>query len=152
MTAVAQRVRGSVDRSGRTLALLVGDVVAITLFVLLGELSHGIDPLANLTYIVTNTLGPFLVGWVVVGVPAGVYSDTRGETLRRVAVRTAGAWLGADVVAQAIRATPFIVGGGSVWAILVFGAVSYLVGGLILVTWRVGTALLSDRWRTTGPV
>jgi hypothetical protein len=54
---------------------------------------------------------------------------------------TAGAWLGADVIAQAIRATPYVRGGASLEASVVFGLVSFVVGGLLLVGWRVGWTL-----------
>lgn len=151
MSSLADWLDQRVDRSRATLGLFVGDVAAITLFVVLGELSHNINPITAATYVLTNTLSPFLLGWVLVAIPLGMYGAATREPTRRVALRTAGAWLGADAIAQAIRATPYIQGGSSLRAILVFGLVSFLVGGGLLVSWRVGTSLLRSRRQSTVP-
>lgn len=149
MTAVDRWVRNRVAFSWATLGLFLGDVTAIVVFVVTGELSHGIDPVAAAGYVVTNTLAPFLIGWIVVAVPAGMYVATP-DSLRRVTVTTLAVWLGADVIAQAIRATPFVQGGASLRAIVVFGLVSFGVGGLLLVGWRVAVTVVTRR-RSTVP-
>lgn len=131
------------------LGLLVGDLTAITLFVVVGEITHGIDPIAQAGYVVSNTLAPFVVGWLVVAIPAGVYAGETAEALPRVALRAAGAWLGADIIAQTLRSTQYVQGGATLDAILVFGAISFVVGGGMLVCWRVGVAVVSARRRST---
>jgi hypothetical protein len=137
---------GRVDSTPWTLGLLAGDVAVIVAFVVVGELSHGIDPLAAAGYVVVNTLSPFLLGWFLVAIPAGLYANT-DESVTRVGLRTAGAWLLADVVAQLVRMTPYIAGGNRLWAVAVFGLVSFAVGGTLLVTWRVGATLVRRRRR-----
>ncbi len=149
MSSVAEWVGDRVDPSRTTVGLFAGDVAAITLFVVLGEISHGIDPMAVPWYVLGNTLSPFLVGWLLVSVPAGMYGSAPREPLSKLALRTAGAWFLADVVAQMIRATPYIQGGASLENIVVFGLVSFTVGGTLLVSWRVGTAVVRSRRRST---
>ena len=149
MSTVAEWFGDRVDPSRGTLGLFVGDLAVIVLFVVLGELSHGIDPVANAGYVVTNTLWPFVVGWLVVAVPAGMYGAATRESPSRVAVRTAGAWLCADVIAQAIRSTSYVQGGATLRTLVVFGLVSFTVGGALLVLWRVGTTVVRSRRRST---
>ncbi|MFD1587507.1 DUF3054 domain-containing protein [Halorientalis brevis] len=149
MSSVAEWIRDRVDTSRTTVGLFAGDVAAITLFVVLGELSHGIDPTAVPGYVITNTLSPFLVGWLLVSIPVGMYGPATDDSRSKLALRTAGAWFLADVVAQVIRATPYIKGGASLENIVVFGLVSFTVGGTLLVFWRVGTAVVTARRRST---
>jgi hypothetical protein len=149
MNMVTEWLGDRVDASRATAGLFAGDIAAITLFVVVGEISHGVDPIALAGYVVTNTLSPFVVGWLLVAIPAGMYGAATREPTSRVALRTAGAWFVADVIAQAIRMTPYIQGGASLRSSVVFGLVTFAVGGGLLVAWRVGTTLVRSRQRST---
>lgn len=116
--------------SPTTVGLLVGDVVLITLFVVLGELQH-YDP--ELVPVRTpGTLAPFLIGWVLAALLAGVYARTVRGDVRTAVGRTALAWLGAVAVGQSLRATVLFPGDASP----AFVAVSVAVGLALLLPWR----------------
>lgn len=149
MSPVAEWFGDRVDPSWTTLGLFAGDVAAITLFIVLGEISHGIDPTEAVGYVVTNTLSPFLIGWILVSIPAGMYGPATCESLTDVALHTAGVWFVANLIGQAIRATPYIKGGTSLWNIVQFGFVAFAFGGAFLVIWRVGTTVIRSRRRKT---
>jgi hypothetical protein len=119
------------ESSTVTAALVLGDVALITLFVVLGEIQH--RSLAAVPIYTPEALAPFLVGWVVTSLLAGVYAPGVRGNVRSVAARTALAWVGAALIGQAIRATPFVRGN----AALAFVVVSLLVGLALLVPWRV---------------
>lgn len=146
MSTVTDRVRGRVDVSLPTLGVAVGDLLAIGTFVVLGELSHGIDPLAN-PMLVADTFAPFYIAWLVVSLPAGLYAASLRTDPRRMVLLTAGAWLLADAGGQLLRATPYFHGG----AALSFAAVVFFVGGTLLVGWRAVLAVVSSRRRSTVP-
>ncbi|MFC7165719.1 DUF3054 domain-containing protein [Halospeciosus flavus] len=117
------------DRTARLFVL--GDVLAILAFVLVGELSHGIDPLARPLYVAETAL-PFVVGWAFAGSALGAYSVRARESLRVGLPRAFVAWLAADAVAQALRALPFFHGD----AALTFYLVAAAFGGALLLGWR----------------
>lgn len=142
MSTVAERVRGRVDASLPTLGLAAGDLAAIGLFVVLGEISHGIDPLRS-PGVVADTFAPFAIGWLLVAVPAGAYAAAVRTSPKRAGITVVGAWLVADVVAQALRSTAYFHGDGA----LTFAIVAFLVGGVLLVGWRVAVAVVSSRRR-----
>lgn len=118
--------------------LVPGDVLAILAFVVAGEFSHGIDPIQAPLY-VAETAAPFFVGWAVVGPLAGAYASNLLDSPRRTFVRTALGWLGADVVAQALRGTAFFHGGADPTFFMVAG----VVGGTLLVLVRFVAVVLT---------
>lgn len=152
MTSVAEWFDARVDVSRTTLGLFVGDLAAITVFVLLGEVEHGISLVSSVGYIVTNTWGPFVVGWLLVSIPFGMYGAAPRESPRKVAVRTVGTWFCADLIGQVIRSLPFLEGWIGWQALLLFGLVSFTVGSTLLCLWRVGSTLLMSRRRSAAPV
>lgn len=119
---------------------LVGDVVAILAFVVLGELRHGVDPV-TMPGRFAGTAVPFLVGWAVVGALLGAYAASVRRGAGRLAAVTAVAWTGAAAVAQALRATAVFPGDADP----VFYLVTVGFGGAILVAWRLGRVLLWPR-------
>lgn len=135
MSVSTAAIRPRIDRTPTTLLAAVGDVVAIGLFVLVGELSHGVDPLAT-PLLVLDTLAPFVVGWVLVALFGGLYTADAWRSPRRVVTRTFPAWLVADGVAQLLRATSLFHGS----AAFTFYLVSAVVGGSFLVGWRLAVA------------
>lgn len=118
------------ERSATTVGLLLGDVALITLFVVLGEFRHhdpGMVPAQT-----PGTLVPFLVGWAVAALLAGVYARHVRTDVRAAVGRTALAWTGAVAVGQGLRATAAFPGDASP----AFVAVSLAVGLVLLLPWR----------------
>lgn len=111
--------------------LALGDLLAVLTFVVVGEITHGIDPLAQPGR-VAGTLAPFLIGLAVVTIAGGLYTRDAIRSPRRAVSLIVPAWIGAVVIAQVLRSTSVFPGG----AALTFAIVSVLVGGLLLLVWR----------------
>lgn len=137
-------VRSRVDPSTTTALFLVGDLLAIAVFVVMGEINHDYSLLSAR---VLGTYAEFLLGWLVVALPAGVYASDYRRDLTRSMALVLVAWLGADVVAQGLRSTAIFPGN----AALTFGIVAFLVGGILLVVWRLTVALVTSRRQSTAP-
>lgn len=118
---------GRVEVSTRTLALAIGDLAMIALFVLVGELRHA-GTLAG----GVRTFAQFGVGWLLVSVVAGVYGPRSIEDPRRAVIQVFAAWVLAAVIGQLVRLamTP-----GS-FVQLPFVLVSIGFGGAFLAAWR----------------
>jgi len=142
MSTVTERMRTRVEPSPTTAGLLVGDVIAIGIFVVAGEISHGIDPLAQAP-VVLDTFAPFLIGWLVVALPVGLYGASALASPKRAALLTLGAWAVADAIAQGLRESPLFHGN----AALSFALVAFAVGGVLLTGWRVLLTLVLSRRR-----
>lgn len=127
----------------RPLLLAVGDLLVILAFVVTGEIRHGIDPLAR-PGVVVDTAIPFVLAWYGAALLAGLYRTEWSP--RQAAVRTAGAWVSAAVVALGLRATPLFHGDFA----LAFLLVSVGVGVGLLVPWRVAVAVTTQRRSSTG--
>lgn len=108
----------------RTALLAVGDLALITLFVFLGQIEHGTEGLLM-------TAAPFLIGWVLVAPLVGLYDGSRRDVKSTIGL-TAGAWVGAALIGQALRATEFFPGGLAI----AFVIVSIVVGLVLLVPFR----------------
>ncbi|MFB6185043.1 MAG: DUF3054 domain-containing protein [Haloarculaceae archaeon] len=121
-----------IDATPLTLAVAIGDVLAIGLFVAIGELNHGVSLLAQLGRAV-DTAVPFLIGWWIFAVFGGLYTADAWRSPKRAAAKTFPAWVGADLLAQLLRATPLFHGDAAVTFFLVAAA----AGGLLIVGWRV---------------
>jgi hypothetical protein len=130
-------LRARIDISPRTLAVALGDVALIGLFVAIGELQHGYDLLAQPGRVVGTAL-PFLIGWGVAAVLAGVYAPSVYRSLRSAVARTALAWTGGALIGQALRATSVFHGDFAV----TFMLVSLGVGLVLLVPWRAAVGYL----------
>lgn len=128
--APTQTLRRRFDR-GTVRRLAPVDVVAVLAFVVAGEFSHGVNVLSYPVY-VAGTAIPFLVGWALVGSLAGAYRRDVLASPRNLVLRTVGGWLGADVVAQALRATATFHGDANP----VFFAVAGGVGATLLLVGR----------------
>jgi hypothetical protein len=120
---------GRIEASTSTLVLAVGDTLAVLAFVVAGVVQHGGSPTDVVA--VADAALPFLVGWAVAGTVFGRFRGADGSA-RETVVYTAGAWLVADLLGQGLRATP-VFGGGFALPFLI---VSLVVGGVLLVGWR----------------
>jgi len=125
---------GRVDRDA-VLGLLPGDMCAILAFLVVGELHHGLNPLAVPWHFAGIAL-PFLLGWAVVAPLAGAYRRDALVAPRAVVLPTVLAWAGADVLAQALRSLDAVVGAPNA----VFAAVTFGVGVTFLLAWRLVAA------------
>ncbi|EMA53279.1 MULTISPECIES: DUF3054 domain-containing protein [Halococcus] len=140
MSSAVASLRARTDSSPRTLALAVGDLLLISLFVVLGELQHGYDLVADAPRVVGTAL-PFFLGWALVSILAGVYAPSTSRSVGTAVRRTALAWIGAALIGQALRATPVFPGGFAIAFVLV----SLGVGLVLLVPWRAAVAYVSSR-------
>lgn len=130
-----------IDPTQTTLGVAVGDFVAITAFVVVGQaVGHGGDPLGN-PVAVLEAATPFYVAWILVSLLGGLYTRDALVTVRRAASWSTPAWIFGVVIAQLVRATPLFSGNASV----VFALVSIVIGGVFVIGWRVLAAVLVAR-------
>lgn len=134
-SALESVLSARVDRSSKTAWLAVGDVVVIVVFLLLGALRHGVNPLAQ-PLRVADTVAPFLVGWVLAAPLVGAYAPRARQSVRTAAALGVVAWFPANLIGSALRATPYFHGN----APLAFVAVTFGVGAAFLGAWRAAVA------------
>lgn len=123
-------------------ALALGDLVAITLFVVVGQYQHESQPLADPMGIF-EAAAPFYLGWILVALVAGLYTYDATVSARRAAAWSIPVWVLAVVIALPVRAV-VLPGSGS----LIFAAVSMFFGGILVVGWRIVGPALYRRYRT----
>lgn len=96
---------------------LAVDTAAIVGLVVVGLVSHGVNPLLRPLYAI-DTVFPFVAGWLLCAGLLGLYRDRRTEFvvahLRSVTV----CWLAAANVAFLIRGSP-VTSGGIAWTFTV---------------------------------
>jgi hypothetical protein len=127
---------GDVD-AGTVRTFLLGDLLALSVFLLLGELRHGFHPLDVPVRVALVAL-PFLLSWVVLGSLAGAYSAGLADSPRALLATTLLGWLLADAAGQALRATGPLPGNADP----AFFAVAFAFGAALLVLWRGARAVL----------
>lgn len=127
-----------IDASPTTAVLAAGDAVLIALFVLAGELRH--YPPGRALARAPGTAIQFYIGWAVVAVAVGAYAVRARAGVRPAVTYAVGAWVGAVVVAMALRATAVFQGDFSP----AFFAVALLVGAVLLGAWRGAFAYRTD--------
>lgn len=129
-TARSENWSGSTDPRVLTLAAI--DVLAIAALILVGQRSHGStllsDPIASV-----ETMVPFVAGWVVASLLAGVYARDVATSVPRTARLTAVTWIAAANLGLLLRASELFAG-GIAWP---FGLVMTGTGLIVLVGWRV---------------
>lgn len=116
------------------LPLAVGDVLVLVLLLTGGVARHHPDKfgvVASDPLYVAVTLAPFLVGWLLVSPFGGAYSVGATETAKAAIPLAVRSWVGAEVVAIALRVVAF---GES--AAPVFVLVTLLTGAVGLAAWR----------------
>ncbi|QLK26202.1 DUF3054 domain-containing protein [Natrinema zhouii] len=130
---------GSVDRE-RVVTGVV-DLVIVVALVLLGNVEHGGNPIAE-PLASLETVVPFVIGWVGVALLAGVYTRNRfaGTDDFRL---TAVTWIAAANVGLMLRGSPLFEG-GTTWPFPVVITGTVLVA---LLGWRLGYALYLSRSR-----
>ncbi|MFB6121415.1 MAG: DUF3054 domain-containing protein [Halobacteriaceae archaeon] len=112
-------------------ALAPGDVAMILLFVAVGEIRHHLPPWEyQMRYL--RVVLPFVVGWAVASLALGAYSRRARTSTRWSLLLAVAAWLPGALVAMGIRDTAAFPGS----AHPDFYLVSAIVGGALLVAWR----------------
>ena len=112
-------------------AFAPGDLGVVVLFVLIGEVSHGVLPWVY-PVLVAETAITFLVGWAVVAPLVWAYREaTLQEPLMAIGTAVA-AWIGATLVANGLRATELFHGNAAVSFIIVAAG----FGGVLMAGWR----------------
>jgi hypothetical protein len=132
MSNAVGSLRSRIALSSATAGIALVDVALIGVFVVVGELNHGISPLGS-PLRVLDTFAPFLVGWVVVSVLAGAYRPRAFRGARAAAGVAGTTWISAALLGQLLRGTALFHGELT----LAFTVVSVLVGLALLVPWRV---------------
>jgi hypothetical protein len=107
--------------------LLAGDLFAIGVFVVAGEIQHGRPPAAGVP-----TFLEFAAGWLLAAVVVGAYGSTPVPSAGRATLVAAGGWLLGASLGQLIRA--LVEPGFRVSP--TFYLVTLGVGGVLLVGWR----------------
>jgi hypothetical protein len=114
------------------LVLLVGDWLAIGLFVLLGQMDHGMFSAAGLPRLLQTTV-VLAAPWTVVAALLGAYQvepDARNKW--RFLGRSLTAWLVAAPLALLLRA--WLQGQAAI--IVAFFVVTLMLGGAFVLLWR----------------
>lgn len=125
------------DWSLGTARLAVGDVLVVIGFLVVGELSHNVNPLET-PLVVADTIAPFLFGWVVAAFALGAYKPGATRTVKTAILRGALGWVGAAAIGLTLRATPYFHGDSP----LAFAMVVTGLGVVALSTWRATVAAL----------
>lgn len=116
--------------------LLVADVATILVLIVLGEIRHGVDVVADPGRVVV-TAAPFLAGWLLVGGLVGAYGPRAfGGTSQALRI-TVGAWLGGAGLGLTLRGTEHLPGNAPLpFALVMFGLGALALGLVRVVSLR----------------
>lgn len=132
MSNAVASLRSRVEVAPGALPVALGDVALIALFVVVGQLSHDINPVAD-PLRTADTLAPFLVGWAIVSLVYGAYSPRAFASAKAAAAVTGVTWVSAALVGQVLRGSSLFHGNFTV----AFAIVSIVAGLVLLVPWRI---------------
>jgi|CXWL01.1.fsa_nt_gi hypothetical protein len=120
------------------LALLGGDLLAVILFVYLGQRDHDLVYQASPLWGVLYTTGIFALPWAIAGWLLGAFPSPAGLTARALLARSLNTWLVTAPLGLLLRS--YLLGR----AVLPTGFIvaTYVFGGLFLLGWRVAFLLL----------
>ena len=114
-----------------SLPLLAGDLLVLLIFVIIGQLDHGMSITGALPSLIATTLA-LALPWAIIAWLMGV--------LRLPGDRTAAAWLGRVAAAWLIAAPLGLIlralWRGQASIILIFMIVALGLGGLFVLVWR----------------
>jgi hypothetical protein len=123
----------------RSWILLIGDWLALGLFVLLGQLDHEVLQLPRLL----QTVAVFVAPWTVVALLLGAVRVEPQHSAQAFLSRTLVAWLVAAPIALLLRALLL----GQATIIVAFMLVTMGLGGLFLLAWRSAYVWIDRRRR-----
>lgn len=120
--------------------VLLGDVLALLLFIVWGLWEHNVRAweVPEHTFL---TLTPFLLAWLALAPLFCLYQRRTLRSYRRTLALLVPGWIAISVVGGLIRATRFFDGGAG----LTFLLVNVAFGLLILVPWRLGVVTVLRR-------
>lgn len=137
-TAVGTASRSaSIDRE--TLLLAAGDIGLLVGLVLVGQLSHNVNPIEQ-PVASLEAIAPFVIGWLTVAALAGLYTRSVASSVTQTVRLTTVTWIAAANVGLLLRQTVF--GDTAAWP---FPLVITGFGLLLLVGWRIAVAIVVDR-------
>ncbi|MBE2225119.1 MAG: DUF3054 domain-containing protein [Anaerolineae bacterium] len=114
------------------LILLAGDLIAILLFVFIGQQDHATTDVNNPILGLLRAAFPFLITWLIVAPLVGAYPAAENITLRRLLLRGLNGWLIAAPLGLLLRA--FLFERGGIPAI--FMLLTLVVAGAFILVWR----------------
>jgi len=121
--------------------LVAGDIIALLLFVFIGQADHETISPGNPLGGILLTGAPFVAAWLVIGF---IYGAFRADVLapRVMLTRTVTAWLIALPIGLALYA--FLLGRAVI--VLGFMLAAFSFGGLFILGWRMAFVFIA-RWR-----
>lgn len=133
-------VDGMQAGSGRTVALVGGDVVALMVFAAIGRGSHGEAAGLGAIGEVAQTAAPFIIGWLIATPWLGAFRPASTDTPVKMLRTTALSWCAAVVAGSLVRA--LFIGRFSPFS---FYIVTFIAALLIMCGWRGAFALWESR-------
>lgn len=133
-------LRSRVEPTSLAAGLAFGDVLAIALFIGAGRQQHMGQPIGDAVGFL-DSLAPFLIGWVIAALVGGLYTRDAVLTPRRAISWTLPAWILALLIGMGLRSTQLFIGS----AAPTFVIVTFVVGGSLLIGWRVLAAAVTNR-------
>ncbi|OVE85596.1 DUF3054 domain-containing protein [Natronolimnobius baerhuensis] len=137
MTGAVRTDQTETLTSQTRLRLAAGDFLVLVGLLAVGLYEHRTNPILE-PVAALETMFPFLFGWAVAAVLAGVYTRAVATSPWQAARVVAVAWLAAMNVGLLLRSSP-LFDGGAAWQ---FNAVMTGLGLAVLLAWRVGYAAL----------
>lgn len=125
----------------KTALLLTGDLLALTLFVLLGLGTHRELAEAGALQRLLLNAGPLALAWVAAGWALGAFRIQALTPARAFLGRSLTAWLIAAPLALLLRA--FLLRAATI--VVIFFVVTLLTGGAFLLVWRATFFWLASR-------
>jgi hypothetical protein len=112
-----------------SIILLIGDLIALLLFILTGESSHGLSQTNFLT-----TLFPLVIFWIVAGWLLNAFPRSDNVTFRTLFGNAINTWL--VVVPLGLFARALLLNSGVI--LVPFFAAALGFSGLFVLAWRLG--------------
>jgi Kef-type K+ transport system membrane component KefB len=140
-STVAEHTQTSRNSTLGIVALVLGDIIVFLVFATVGRRSHGEAASLSTALDVMWTALPFLLGWFLVSPFIGAFRRTVIADPRKMATRTALAWLASWPVAMLLRG--LLV--DHAIPPLTFWLVALLANSIFLQIWRFPFALVAKR-------
>jgi len=128
-------LRDGAGNDTRLLPLAPVDVLVIAGLAIMGRLHHGY-PLLEQPLDTLETMVPFLVGWLIVSVLTGAYTENAVRTRGTAVLIAVVTWIGAANIGLILRSSTYF-DGGATWP---FNLIMTAVGVVALGGWRLAYA------------
>lgn len=119
--------------------LIAGDVLALFLFVFIGQSNHELlDPAQPVAGLLLTT-GVLALPWMIAGRWLGAFPGAAPSSVRTLMARSLNAWLVAAPLGLLLRA--YVLGRAVIPTAFILAALGF--GGAILLGWRLAFALIA---------